>query len=52
MLHSYLSTRLQGHVDGVGHNAVLRADRTRSLEGESERERGREREREKERERE
>jgi hypothetical protein len=52
LAHSYLSTRLQGHVDGVGHDAVLRADRTRSLEGERERERERERQRERERERE
>jgi hypothetical protein len=51
LAHSYLSTRLQGHVDGVGHDAVLRADRTRSLEGERERERERERQRERERER-
>jgi hypothetical protein len=29
----YLSTRLECHVDSVGHNAVLRADRTSSLRG-------------------
>ena len=29
----YLSTRLECHVDGVGNNAVLRADRTSSLRG-------------------
>ena len=31
MTHMHLSARLQGHVDGVGHDAVLWTDGTRSL---------------------
>ena len=31
MTHMHLSARLQGHVDGVGYDAVLRAHRTGSL---------------------